>query len=443
MILEVAAYTLLRFLPYIALGLYPLRHRLRFSMKVTLCLTFFASFVYFGIQYYSVSIANSNPSALSGTAARISTLSTLLYIGLFLLIIRANIGKILFLTIMLSNTANCVIIFSKCIEGLFFSELAQKYYHWSYLLIMTGIHLIIIYPMFFYLKKYFSPIIERRLLGREWFYLWTIPATYYLLWYVQMYHNDQSSIAAALDPVNNLYLLVMNCSAFLIYHMIIKLVNQQADNLELKEKFHHLTMHALEYKTLTDRITQARRAKHDMRHHITVISSYVDNEQYDQLKEYLHTYRKSLPNDDTIMFCKHHTINLLLLHFAQQAKTNSIDFKVRVDIPETLPISNHDITVLLGNLLENAIDACRIQKNEYRKIYISGTLKGDALYFTIDNTYENAVKQNKEGIYLSTKHPGTGLGIESAKNTVLNHNGILNITLKDGMFCVSVMLKIK
>ena len=103
-------------------------------------------------------------------------------------------------------------------------------------------------------------------------------------------------------------------------------------------------------------------------------------------------------------------------------------------------LEEHHISVLLGNLLENAVDACAEQKSKDRRIIIKG--KGDAhsLIFTIDNTFENEIKKNKHGELLTTKPTGNGIGVNSAKKIVQRYNGFFSADVKNDMFCVSFML---
>lgn len=153
----------------------------------------------------------------------------------------------------------------------------------------------------------------------------------------------------------------------MVYHMVIKVILIQHKSIELENNNHRLAMQNLQYVNLQERINEARQAKHDIRHHITIMDSYLQNKEYDKLNAYLNSYKKSLSYDSKIVFCKHYAINTLLLYFAQQAKNNNIDFDVVIsDIPEGINIPDN----VLGNLLENAIEACQQIHNRPRKITI-------------------------------------------------------------------------
>lgn len=98
--------------------------------------------------------------------------------------------------------------------------------------------------------------------------------------------------------------------------------------------------------------------------------------------------------------------------------------------------------MLLGNLLENAVEACILQPEGNRHIIVRGQLKNNSLFLTIDNTFNGKILQDNNGVYISTKHSGAGLGIESARQIAMRYNGIFEVIQKNGMFCVSVLLKL-
>ena len=180
------------------------------------------------------------------------------------------------------------------------------------------------------------------------------------MWYFAIYSVvSRSALEIALRPKNMFFLILVNIGAFLIYYVIARLISEQNKTLELKEKNHRLTMQAVQYENLQEKITDARRAKHDVRHHIALIQEYLNRGELDALRRYLDRYSASLPDDSLVRFCENAAANAVLLYFAQQAKDNDTDYIVKADIPGDIFVSDTDISVLFGNLLENALDACR------------------------------------------------------------------------------------
>ena len=289
------------------------------------------------------------------------------------------------------------------------------------------------------MKDVFTPAVEKEPSGFEWRYLWLIPATFYLVWYVSIYGIvSRTALEIALRPRNTIFLFMINVGAFLIYYVVSRLIAEQNRTLELREKNHQLTMQALQYGNLQEKITDARRAKHDVRHHITVMQEYLNNKEYDALGEYLNGYSASLPDDTLVRFCENTAANAVLLYFAQQAKNEGIDFSVKAEISNNTAVSENDISVLLGNLLENALDACKAEDGADRRIIVRAGSAGGSLCVTIDNTFTKELKYTSENALASTKHEGIGLGTQSVKSIAEHYGGVFKTEAKDNMFYASV-----
>lgn len=105
-------------------------------------------------------------------------------------------------------------------------------------------------------------------------------------------------------------------------------------------------------------------------------------------------------------------------------------------------MNDTDLTVLFGNLLENACEGCMTVPEDIRQIRLRGEMLNHGSYvFTIDNTFSGTV-QIVKGQYLSSKHQGNGIGIQSVRNIVDNYNGLAKFETTDNMFCVSIVLNL-
>lgn len=430
---EIVVYSLLNFLPFLALALYPFRHSLRFSKGVTGILIGLLSVIQVLLGVW-VSFVPGNHAAIA------SVLSTALYAAFYFLAVKKHFGKTLFTLLMLSNLANFAVISAKCLEGILFPALAMQSYRWSFSLMLFAVEIILSVPIFLYMKSVFTPAVEKEPSGFEWRYLWLIPTTFYIIWYFAIYSVvSRSALEIALRPKNTLFLFIINVGAILIYYVVTRLILEQNTTLELKEKNHQLSMQAVQYENLREKITDARRAKHDVRHHITLMQKYLESGELDALREYLSSYNDSLPDDSLVRFCENAAANAVLLYFAQQAKDNDIDYIVKADIPSDIFVSDTGLSVLFGNLIENALDACREETSDDRKIVICARQTGNALCITIDNTFTGTLRRTTDNEFLSTKHKGLGLGTQSVKSIAEQYGGICRFEVKDGMFCASVM----
>ena len=350
---EIVLYSLLNFLPFLVLAIYPFRHSLRFSKGVTGGLIGLLT----GFQILLGAWVSFVPG---NHAAAASAASTILYAAFYFLAVKKHFGKTFFTLLMISNIANLAVISAKCMEGILFPALAVQSYRWSFSLTLFAVEAVLAVPIFLYMKTVFTPAVEKEPSGFEWRYLWLIPATFYLMWYFAFYGvASRSALQIALRPKNTLFLFIINVGAIHVYYVVTRLILEQNKTLELKEKNHQLTMQAMQYENLREKITDARRAKHDVRHHITLMREYLNRGELDALRRYLSEYSESLPDDSLVRFCENTAANAVLLYFAQQAKDSGIDYIVKAEIPGDIFVSDTDISVLFGNLIENALDACR------------------------------------------------------------------------------------
>lgn len=211
---EIVLYSLLNFLPFLVLAIYPFRHSLRFSKGVTGGLIGLLT----GFQILLGAWVSFVPG---NHAAAASAASTILYAAFYFLAVKKHFGKTFFTLLMISNIANLAVISAKCMEGILFPALAVQSYRWSFSLTLFAVEAVLAVPIFLYMKTVFTPAVEKEPSGFEWRYLWLIPATFYLMWYFSFYGvASRSALEIALRPKNTLFLFIINVGAILVYYVV-------------------------------------------------------------------------------------------------------------------------------------------------------------------------------------------------------------------------------
>ncbi len=197
-----------------------------------------------------------------------------------------------------------------------------------------------------------------------------------------------------------------------------------------------------QYQKLSDSIAQTRQARHDLRHHMNVISGMVQAEDKESLQQYLAQYSQTLPNNEDTFYTGNYTADMIVGHYLSVARQNGVRVNFSLHIPEGCFIRDTDLCVLMGNCLENAIDACRKLPEEKRCLRVESAIKNKYLAITIANSYNgNTSMQNSA--YLSDKRGrrDVGIGLESVEAVVRNYNGEMKIQGENGVFTVYIMLK--
>ena len=301
---EMVIYSVLSYLPYIALALFPFKNDLRFSKRITVLLVIVSGIFQILIGLWA--------GLWGGNSALLSFISTVTYFVFYFTVVKVHFGKTLFTLLTLSNIANFVVISSKCIEGALFPENAMQGYRWSFSLIMVFVQTALLIPLWFYIRSTYTTVMEKDAAKPTWRFLWLIPATFYVEWYYHLYSNSgKSSLELALEPGSTLFLFIINLGAVFIYHMVVCHIKAIEANIELSEKNHALQTQHLQYENLQERIAEARRFKHDIRHNVLTVLSFLEDEKYDEAKNFLEAYNLSMPDDRSVCFCKNYSVNAI------------------------------------------------------------------------------------------------------------------------------------
>lgn len=209
-----------------------------------------------------------------------------------------------------------------------------------------------------------------------------------------------------------------------------------AEQAEMQEQL--LNLQQTQHKQLLQYMEDIKEVRHDLRQHISVIRAYLEQEDINGMKKYLQAYERKLPADIRRTFAKNFALNAVCTHFAEEARKYEIDYDVSLDTPEELPISEPEVCALLGNLLENAVDACReVQSAPFIKV--RGMWEDGRMVITVDNSCERAPVWEGKRLY-SSKRDGLGAGAWAVQRTAERSGGVAKFVYGDGMFYSSVLL---
>lgn len=157
------------------------------------------------------------------------------------------------------------------------------------------------------------------------------------------------------------------------------------------------------YNQTLDYIEQVRIIRHDFRHHIHALL-YMDKEQ--QVK-YLKNLQKELETSEQKIFCENQAVNGLIQEYAVRAEKAGISFTARLDLSAHIPIDDLTLCIVIGNLLENAMEASKkMEKDSF--IRIQARMDGDHLLMLVENAYNGSIQEKNGNILSSKKDGGSG-----------------------------------
>ena len=126
--------------------------------------------------------------------------------------------------------------------------------------------------------------------------------------------------------------------------------------------------------------------RHDYHNHIQVLKAYLSLTQYREALDYLDGLEKDLSVVDTVLKTGNVMVDAILNSKLSLIRERKIAVDATALVPGDAPVSGIDLSVLIGNLLDNAMEACMELPPEKRLIRIYMEMKGNFLYFALTNT---------------------------------------------------------
>lgn len=180
--------------------------------------------------------------------------------------------------------------------------------------------------------------------------------------------------------------------------------------------------------------------RHDYHNHIQSLKGYLSLNKVEQMKNYLNELETDLDSIDTLYHSGNLQLDSILNAKLAIAEKGQIRIHCDASIPPQLHVSDLDLCVILGNLLDNAIESCRKIKDpdeRFIRVYI-GILKKQ-LYISITNATSETVKQRTDH-YFTTKRGDHGHGLKRVDQVVKKYDGYLNRQNEPGVFATEIVL---
>ena len=180
--------------------------------------------------------------------------------------------------------------------------------------------------------------------------------------------------------------------------------------------------------------------RHDYHNHLQSLKGYLSLNKVEQMKNYLNELETDLDSIDTLYHSGNLQLDSILNAKLAIAEKGQIRIHCDASIPPQLHVSDLDLCVILGNLLDNAIESCRKIKDpdeRFIRVYI-GILKKQ-LYISITNATSETVKQCTDH-YFTMKRGDHGHGLKRVDQVVKKYDGYLNRQNEPGVFATEIVL---
>lgn len=266
-----------------------------------------------------------------------------------------------------------------------------------------------------------------------WNTVWYMPITLFATKF--LYLGGEHNVGDILQLISSmLYIgvIVLMCISIAAAHKRIR-------DQEIMEA--QLAFQKLHYNELRVKVEEARKARHDFKHHVAAIRHYIDMDDKDGLQGYCDELAQ---RDDTQVrtpYTGNTAVDGVLYHYMQQAQQNQIRFDYS-GVIRSSGIADVDLCALLGNALDNALTAC-LTVLEGRSITVISQTEKQLLSIVVRNSFDGKVNQIR-GTLLSRKRENSpGIGISSMESICKRYGGNLEMQWDDRNFTVMFLLPLQ
>lgn len=231
--------------------------------------------------------------------------------------------------------------------------------------------------------------------------------------------------------------LLTNFATFFLYDEISRILSEERDKILTQQQNKY---YEKQLELMKSSLKATKTIKHDLKNHMTSLYVLVEEDRKEELLEYLSGVIKVFNNKEGLASTGNTVIDSIINFKLQEAEKEKIAVNIDLNIPRELKVPSFDITIILGNLLDNALNAVKkLEKDRYIDIKIKYT-KG-RLFLKINNSFDGTIVKEKGTIITSHRDKNNhGLGLESVKTVLEKYNGTIEFKHDSNKFHTALLM---
>ncbi|MCL2438305.1 MAG: GHKL domain-containing protein [Coriobacteriia bacterium] len=276
------------------------------------------------------------------------------------------------------------------------------------------------------------------------FYLYLVSVSAFLLIVIlfPMYNTfaftgDLSGVIAFLVGSILLFVLAFIVLSTLYQRLTLKRRQVQLDFVRQRNEL--LSQNLNDVKHLHQ---ERSKLAHDFNHHLSVLHNLAKEEGNEKLCAYIEGIHSPIRDIVPIENTGNEFLDTILMIKKQQAARQNIAMDINCNIITPLTIEPVDLTAIVANLLENALEACeKVEDPDGRYVFVDIKSQGAFLNIRIENSAnDELIKQNKKMQTTKKNKELHGIGLKSVRSSVERYQGDILFERKEGVFIVSITL---
>lgn len=198
---------------------------------------------------------------------------------------------------------------------------------------------------------------------------------------------------------------------------------------EKQQKAHHYALQEEYYQQLQDKQAETRALWHDLNKYLRAAKTETQSAQaLEQLESMLNSATQ-------IVDVGNRVLNVILNEYTQMAKATGIDLRLKVQVPAELPVAVADLYILIGNTMDNAMEACNALPPDQRVIDLLLRTQNDVLYYKLVNPYSSDQPKWESD-------PMHGHGLQNVRRCVEKYGGFIDVVKENGFFTITAHINL-
>lgn len=424
------ASALLDCLPGMTLTLILFRKRLRFGI----CATAVICVLLAAVQMVAGSLRNGHVDDNTYMALMAILLPVLWGIPVVGLI-RDSWRKTVFVLMLFMNLSGTVDVIGNAVNRRLFPT--RGMYDWQCLLMVLLIGMLLIGMLYALFGTTLLDLFNVEDADYIWRYLWLVPAGFSAIALWMRFSTLEPEYIGAAKSANFMMLMVLFITKLGTYLIIAKIILVQRQRNELSIVNRQYKLHEQAYRIYQEHDDAERRLRHDFRHELAVLSVLAERHEYEELRDYIAKMVRTIPSSARYRLAGNPELDALLQYYRYEAEQAGVSFASKIEVPIERYLASVDLTVVLGNLLENAVQAAGGDATGRRYVDVRAHEVENVCIIMVRNNYDGKLDV-KNGGFLSTKHEGAGIGLESVKMIAKRLYGECSVDYTEHDFTVRV-----
>lgn len=303
--------------------------------------------------------------------------------------------------------------------------------------ILSGAFLII-------LSRYVRPLYRRAV--EHWTAYLAVALSIYIAFNYYFLFSEDIILTLTEQAVTLLLLIFVGLSAYSSIFLSIKNLHREyqvkEENQKMQAEREYLQLATVNMserlKLMEDVSAQNSRAAHDSRHFNNILLEFLEKGENHEAISILKKQNQTIPKNNKV-YCENPVVNASVCHYAKIAEQSGILTKIELDIPSTLKVDSLELSMVVSNLMENAIKAC-VKQIGNKHLYINFICRNvGRLLLEMENPCAVYPPFDENG-YPITLEEGHGVGSKSVIAFAKHYDGELIYSTENGVFRVRMLV---